>query len=369
MQVPSAFVETTDEDVAAVVEVLRSGVLANGPQALQFENEFAAEMGARHAVAVSSGTDALYVAGRALGVAAGDVVLVSGFSFGATANAFIALGATVVPVDVNRATFNMSAEALARTIQAHPRAKLVCIVDLFGSTHGTDEALEVARSAGIPVVEDACQAHGALGRNGERVGARSALTAFSLYATKNLAAGEGGVITTDNDWLARQARLLRNHGSSSQYVPEISGLNHRLPEMSAALARSRLRRLRTSNDRRRQIAIELSQLCQSVIPEGTVPQALPYECHVFHQFTVVLPDPKVREQVRNLLRDRGVDARVFYPYTIGQLPGVVPVALPTAAWLRDRVLSLPVHPGLSNAQLDHLHIAMVAAGQAVSGRG
>ncbi len=234
MRVPSVDAAASDAEVEAVARVLRSGVLANGEEVVHLEEEFTSVAGAAHAVAVSSGTDALYIAGRALGIGPSSEVLVAGFSFAASANAFLALGATVVPVDVDISTRNMDAGMLRVALEEHPRCAAVVVVDLYGGTAGTSDVLDVAATAGVPVVEDACQAHGARSRRGELVGSRAAFTAFSLYATKNVSAGEGGILTTSDTDLADRCRLLRNHGSRTPYCHEIVGLNHRLPEMSAA---------------------------------------------------------------------------------------------------------------------------------------
>ncbi|MFZ2057567.1 MAG: DegT/DnrJ/EryC1/StrS family aminotransferase [Acidimicrobiales bacterium] len=362
MKVPSASAVATDDDIESVVSVLRSGSLANGPEAAALEVEFARAVGAKHAVAVSSGTDALYVAGRAIGVG-GRVVLAAGFSFAATANAFLSLGAVVVPVDVDPVTMNISADALAKALEEYPETAVVVVVDLFGSTSGTDEALRIAGDAGVIVIEDGCQAHGAVGPEGKSVGARADFTAFSLYATKNVSAGEGGIVTTEDDDRARLLRLLRNHGSASQYVPEIVGLNHRLPEMSAALGRSRLARLHEGNRLRREHAEDLASWCSAAWPGVSVPLVPVDMLHVFHQFTVVFAEQAQRDLAHEALRNLGIDARIFYPYTLAELPEVVRTALPVAESLRDRVLSLPVHAGLSADQLEILHESIVTVGE------
>ncbi|MGH9067114.1 MAG: DegT/DnrJ/EryC1/StrS family aminotransferase [Acidimicrobiales bacterium] len=360
MNVPSACPVASEEDIAAVVRVLRSGVLANGPESAGLEEEFAVSCGTRHAIAVSSGTDALYLAGRAIGIGPGRLVLSSGFSFAATANAFLSLGARVLPVDIDLGTMNMCPDALRDAIAAHPECVAVVLVDLYGNTAGTDRSLEVAQEAGLPVIEDACQAHGATGHSGKPVGTRATCTAFSLYATKNLAAGEGGILTTQDDELALQLRLLRNHGCATPYKHEIVGLNHRLPEMSATLARSRLRRLQAGNDARRRLAADLASWC-SVWPTSDVTPEVPADpTHVFHQFTILLPDRRRRDLVLEALRARGVDARVHYPYTVADLPQVEPTSLPRAIQLRERVLSLPVAPELTEAQRESMHDAIVA---------
>lgn len=358
--VPGADAAATDEEVAAVVEVLRSGHLANGPRARELEAEFSSLCGGARAVATSSGTDALYVAGRCLGLGGDDLVLVPGFTFAATANAFLSLGARVLPVDVDPVTFNLDADALERALAAHPAASCVVVVDLYGSTAGTSEAIAVARSAGLPVVEDACQAHGATDLLGNPIGLRADFTTFSLYASKNVAAGEGGVLLTPDGEAAHLARLLRNHGSDAQYQHEIVGLNHRLPEMEAALALVRVRHLAETNFVRRRNAALLAQWCSTSWPGAQVPEVSLESSHVFHQFTVVCPDVERRDATLEGLRAAGVDARVYYPYTVADLPGVEPAELPVARALTERVLSLPVHPRLSDSQLETEQEAIAA---------
>jgi dTDP-4-amino-4,6-dideoxygalactose transaminase len=294
------------------------------------------------------------------------VVLAAGFSFAATANAFLSLGASVYPVDVDVSTRNISTDALEAGLREHPEAAAIVVVDLYGSTAGTTEALELAERAGVPVIEDACQAHGARSECGVPVGSRALLTAFSFYATKNVSAGEGGLLTTADAELAERCRLLRNHGSRRTYEHETVGLNHRLPEMSAALARLRLAELENGNRRRLENARLVADWCRFAWPDAQVPATTGDGTHVFHQFTVALRDPGQRDEVQAFLRAAGVDARVHYPYTLSELPGVGSVAMPAAEWLRDRVLSLPVHPALTEIQLSALEEAIAAAGRATA---
>ena len=364
--VPSAAPGLEPEDVAAVVRVLESGVLANGPEAAALEAEFAAWCGVPHAVAVSSGTAALVLAGQALGLSRGDVVLVAGFTFAATANAFLSLGCRVVPVDVDPLTFNVDPADLAAAADEHPAVAAV-VVDLYGGTGGTDAAIDAARATGLAVIEDAAQAHGSRDRWGRRVGGRADATTFSLYATKNLAAGEGGLVTTPDPAVAERIRLLRSHGALEQYRHETVGLNHRLPEVAAALARVRLGRLEAGNAVRRRRAGQLARWCReawgeelAVPPEAEAETTGP-PAHVFHQFTVRFSDPERRDEVARRLRAEGVDARCFYPYMIGELPGVQRRPTPVAQRLRDTVLSLPVHPGLDEEQWERLRRAVLAS--------
>lgn len=362
MRVPSAAPAADEAEIEAVAAVLRSGSLANGSGALRLEEEFSELCGGVPAMAVSSGTDALYMAGRAAGLGPGAKVLASGFSFAATANAFLALGAEVVPVDIDLATFNISPESLTATLERHPDASCLVVVDLYGSTAGTDRCVEIAKGAGLTVIEDACQAHGALTESGEPLGRRAAFTAFSLYATKNVAAGEGGILTAPDEKVARQLRLLRNHGCETAYVHEIVGLNHRLPEMSAALARVRLERLAAGNTRRLENAALLAAACADSWPSSIVPVVPADGTHVVHQFTVLAPDREGRDRTADRLHSLGVDSRIHYPYTLAELPLVVPEELPNAAAARDRVISLPVHPGLSDEQIQILEDAIATVG-------
>lgn len=370
-RVPSAAPAIDEADIAAVTEVLRSGVLANGPQAAALEDEFASYCGVSHAVSVSNGTVALVLAGQALGLGRGDVVLVSGFTFAASANAFLSLGCEVVPLDVDETTMNADAGAFADTLRAFPQASAVVVVDLFGSTTGTDEVIAQARDAGLLVIEDAAQAHGALDVEGQRVGKRADVTTFSLYATKNLSAGEGGLVTTTRAEPAEAVRRLRNHGGIEQYQHEQVGLNARLPEMAAALARCQLTRLEERNTRRRENARMLTEWCQEAWgPDAALPAEATAGAtgHVFHQFTVRFRDQPVRDAVAASLRAAGVDARQFYPYTVAELPGVTPHPTPIATSLRDRVLSIPVHPGLDASLREDLRRAILSTALPVAAR-
>lgn len=363
--VPSAVPVVTDEDIDAVVSVLRSGILANGPEAARLESEFAAYCGADHAIAVSNGTDALLLAGQALGLGRDDAVAVSGFTFAASANAFLSLGCRVVPVDVDSDTFNISSVALEALLSTRNDVRAVVIVDLFGSTRGTDAAFDVAAVHGVPVIEDAAQAHGAQVADGSRVGGRAALTTFSLYATKNMAAGEGGLVTTNEAEYDHRIRQLRNHGGIVAYDHQIVGLNRRLTEMAAALARGQLRHLDERNDLRRRAAAELAAWCEQSLGDlAFVPPeaARLAPTHVFHQFTLRCRDQGVRDALVEGLVARDVDARVFYPYAIADLPGVEPGATPAARSLVGRVCSLPVHPGLRSEQRLWLREALAEAG-------
>jgi|GEM_PF-6700750 len=353
----------TDEEVAAVGEVLRSGVLANGPEAAALERSFADYCGLDDAVAVSSGTSALVLAGLATGLESGAVVAVPSLTFAASANAFLSIGCRVVPIDVDETTMNIDPESLEITVERTPGVAAVVVVDLFGSTAGTDAAMEWARQRGLVVIEDAAQAHGALDGRGKRVGGRADITTFSLYATKNVAGGEGGLVTATTADVLDMVRRLRNHGGFEAYRHEMVGLNHRITEVSAVLARYQLDRLEDGNKVRRRNAAALAEWCVEAWGDAV---AVPPEAtngdptHVFHQFTVRFRRPEQRNRAMSALHELGVDARHFYPYVIGELPGVDSADAPVAESLRDRVLSLPVHPALTDDQLVILRDAVLS---------
>jgi dTDP-4-amino-4,6-dideoxygalactose transaminase len=341
-----------EEQIAAAISVLRSGFLANGPEVTGLERDWARYCDVAHAVAVSSGTTALVLAGQALGLSRGDLVLVSGFTFASSANAFLSLGCRVAPVDVDLETMNVSGEALAEALRRHPNSRALVVVDLYGSTAGTGSAITLGRRHGLTVIEDAAQAHGALDDERRPIGGRADATTFSLYATKNLAAGEGGLVTTGRPEVADALRRLRNHGMVEEYRHESVGLNHRLTEVAAAIARSGLPRLDAANTDRLHNARQLAQICEETWGADVVvpPASAPDGRHVFHQFTVSFRTRHLRDSVATRMREAGVDARQFYPYTLRDLPGVIPDATPVADRLRDTVLSFPVHPALTSEQ-------------------
>jgi dTDP-4-amino-4,6-dideoxygalactose transaminase len=359
MRVPIAAPPTGPAVIAAVVDVAESGQWTNGPQGRHLEAEFAAYCAAPHCIGVSSGTAALVLVGEALGLSPGDRVLVPGFTFAATANAFLSLGCRVECVDVDPVTFNLDATHLNRAL-SEPAAAVV-VVDLYGNCAGTDEIIAIAERAGARVIEDAAQAHGAIDEQLQMVGAREGVdaTTFSLYATKNLAGGEGGLITTSSAELTDRLLELRSHGAAETYVHRSIGLNHRLTEFAAAIVRVQLRDLDADNDIRRAHASRLDDWCQQAWGSAVrIPQRAP-AAHVLHQYTVVFDSRERRDGIAQGLRELGVDARLFYPYIVAELPGVQPADLPVAKSLRDTVLSLPVHPRLDEGQLDVLRDAIM----------
>jgi len=335
-----------EEEERAVLAVLRSGQLAQGPVVRRFEVRFARYVGVREAVAVSSGTAALQVALLAHGIGLGDEVVTSPFTFAATANAVLATGARPVFADVSEEDFNLDPARCAERIGERTRALLP--VHLYGQPADIEALLALAHRHGLALIEDACQAVGA-SFGGRKVGSFGT-GCFSFYATKNMTTGEGGMITTDDPGLAARARLLRDHGQRRRYVSEVLGYNLRLTEMAAALGLAQLQKLDALNERRRANARYLTERLVGV----ATPRELPDRYHVYHQYTVRVRQG--RDALLRYLRDREIQATVFYPVPIHKQPLYRGLSyrqrLPVAEGLSREVLSLPVHPGLSREDLD-----------------
>jgi dTDP-4-amino-4,6-dideoxygalactose transaminase len=340
--------ETIREDlVAAWDDIFRSMHLFLGPNCQAFDEEFAAMCGSRHAVGVANGTDALILALRGLGVGPGDEVVTVSFTFFATVEAIRAVGATPVFVDVEESTALMDVEqALAKV---NRRTKAILPVHLFGRT------VPLARlvASGVPVLEDACQAHGALLDVGGRAGSGGAAGAFSFYFSKNLGAyGEAGAITTSDDEVAERLRLLRNHGQRTRYESVLMGYNSRLDELQAAVLRIKLRRLLEWNARRREVARRYDELLRDL--PVTRPQLPRGEEHVFHLYVIRTPR---RDALREHLTARGIGTGVHYAVPSHLQPGAAELgvrrgALPVTERLAGEVLSLPMYPELGEAQLE-----------------
>lgn len=332
------------EEEEAVVRVLRSGRLAQGPEVEAFEHAFAGVAGSAHAVACANGTVALQMALLAHGIGPGDEVIVPSFTFAATANAVAASGATAVFCDVREDDFCIDAvDAEARVT---PATKAVIPVHLFGQTADMDAIEALVARRGLALIEDACQAHGAAFR-GRAAGSFGA-AAFSLYATKNVTTGEGGVVTTNDRAIAERLRLLRNHGSAERYVHTTFGLNMRLTEIQAAIGRVQLQRLEGWNERRRENAAFLAGELDG-IAGLTLPCELPGRRHVWHQYTVRIDG--TRDDVLRRVRDGGIGAEVYYPVPAHRQPAFAsPVTLPVSERLAAEVLSIPVHPALTDGE-------------------
>lgn len=341
-----------EEEIAAVIDVLRSGQLAQGAVVAAFESEFAKLLAVRHVVAVNSGTAAVHCALKAVGVGEGDEVLTTPFTFAATASTVLMQRGKVRFVDIDPRTYNVDLECYAAA--ATPATKAVIAVDLFGLPYDSAGA-DALRSRGIAIVEDACQAIGAE-RDGKPVGAQCDAAAFSFYATKNVVMGEGGALATNDDAIAASARRFRQHGQVGDEFAEL-GYNYRLTEVLAAIGRAQLRRLNAITQARRANAAFYDEQLAGV-PGVTLPYAPENVIHAYHHYAVLIdkaatPNRRGRDEVRSALSERGVGSGVYYRKPLHLQPlfggpqrvGEFPVAERIAA----QVLSLPVHPHLSQA--------------------
>jgi len=338
------------EEEEAVLAVLRSGMLAQGPEVERLEAGFAALCGVRHAVAVANGTAALHLALLAHEIGPGDEVITTPFSFIATANSVLMTGARPVFVDVDEASYNLDVRQIEAAIT--PRTKAIMPVHLYGHPAEMDAIGVIARRHGLAVIEDAAQAVGASYRN--RPIGSFGTACFSLYATKNIMSGEGGVITTDDPALADRLRLLRSHGSRVRYYHESLGYNFRLTDLQAAIGRVQLAKCAAFNDRRRANAACLDGLITH--PAVRKPRVQPGVRHVFHQYTVrVIGD---RDEAVRQLAAAGVGSAVFYPLPIPRQPLYKQLGYtahtPVADRLSEQVLSLPIHPSLSAEDLQQI---------------
>ncbi len=344
------------EEKAAVLEVLDSGMLAQGPRVAAFEDAFSRMSGARHSIATSSGTTALHLALLAHGVGPGDEVITSPFTFIASVNSILFTGARPVFADIDEATFNIDPQRIEAAIT--PRTKVIMPVHLYGQACDMDEIGELAGKRGIAVIEDAAQAVGATYR-GRHVGTFGT-GVFSLYATKNVMSGEGGMITTDDDHIADRARLLRNHGMRARYQYEMLGYNFRLTDVLAAIGLAQLHRMPEATKRRRANASFLNAQIETVI----TPRIKEGRDHVWHQYTVRLHDGMDRDAALARLGEAGVGTGVFYPRGANHFDHIKEVVgevnLPVTDRVAASVISLPVHPLLEPADLERIVAAVNA---------
>ncbi len=334
-----------DQLQAAVCDVMRSGRFILGPQVQSFEAEVAQYLGVKHAVGCNSGTDALVISLRAIGVSAGDEVITTPFTFFATAEAISAIGAVPIFVDIDPRTLNISPAAIEAAIT--PRTRAILPVHLFGQACDMGAIKSIADQAGVPILEDTAQAFG--GRYRDRsLGTLGQAGAFSFFPSKNLGAfGDGGLIATDVDDVADAARLLRAHGGRRKYQNEMLGYNSRLDEMQAAVLRVKLPHIDAWNDGRRKAAALYNQMFAEV-PWIEAPHDIAESHSVFHQYTVRIHD-RDRNQVQTQLKEAGIGTMIYYPVPVHKLPvySQLGLTLPHAEQAAEEVLSLPIGPSLS----------------------
>jgi perosamine synthetase len=340
-----------EEEQAAVRTTLVCGLVAQGRAVAEFERAFAGFIGTKHAIATSNGTTALHTALLAHGVGPGDEVITSDFTFIASASAVLHAGARPVLVDIDE-NFHLAPHLVERAIT--PRTKAIIPVHLYGQPASMNEIMRIATANGLSVIEDACQAHGAEFES-KKAGAFGT-GCFSFYATKNMTTGEGGMITTDDDDVAEKARLLISHGSRTRYYHEVTGYNNRMTDIAACIGIEQLRKLPGMNSRRMDTASYYTQALAGV--DGVVtPTVLSDRTHVFHQYTLRVLARGVlrRDALATALADRGVSTGVYYPLPLHrqrslQTAGLRRGRFPIADRMSAEVLSLPVHPGVTDAE-------------------
>lgn len=359
IDIPVSTVRLGADVEESVLAVIRSGTIAQGPVVAALEAGFSRLCDVPHALAVNSGTTALVLALQALGVGPGDEVLTSPFTFAATLNAIIETGATATFVDIDD-TYTVDPTLLAAAI--NPNTRVIMPVHLYGQPADM-EAITAAAAHGIAVVEDAAQAHGA--RFAGRPVGSFGIGCFSLYATKNMTSGEGGIVTTSDDELAERMRILRNQGMQQRYQYVLAGHNYRLTDLQAAVAVPQLATLAAQTERRRANAARLSEGLAQL--EGIIlPRTAPGRTHVWHQYTVRVTEAcRVdRDGLAAGLAERGVGTGVYYPRVVFDYDcyrnhrAVRTAEVPNAARAARQVLSLPVHPHLTDDHLDRIIAAV-----------
>jgi perosamine synthetase len=380
--IPISKPEITDADKAAVMAVLDSGMLVQGPQVEALEREWAEVVGVPYAIATSNGTTALHISLLAHNIGAGDEVITTPFTFIASVNSIIYTGATPVFVDVNPGCFNIDIGAIEAAITS--RTKAILIVHLYGFPVNMDALMDVARRHNLFVIEDCAQAIGATYEN-QSVGSFGT-GCFSLYATKNVHSAEGGMITTRDQAIARKLRMIRAHGMERRYHHDILGFNFRMSDIHAAIGRSQLRRLAEYTNKRRNNAAYFDAHISN--PKVIKPVVKPRYDHAWHQYTIRIVSPESELETCNCALARacrstriatakpsnpaardaaiqhltacGIGTGVFYPVPAHHQKHMIEMGLgfgvdirfPVADMLADQVISIPVHPGLTQSDLE-----------------
>ncbi|UTB33642.1 MAG: DegT/DnrJ/EryC1/StrS aminotransferase family protein [Methanobacterium sp. ERen5] len=358
--IPIAKPIIADEEIEEVVNVLKSGFIAQGPKVAEFEAKFADFIGVTQAAASSSGTTALHLALLAAGVGPGDEVITTPFTFAATGNSVLYVGAKPVFVDINRDTYNLDPEKIEEAITE--KTKVIMPVHLYGQPADMDPINKIAKDNGLTVIEDAAQAHGSVYK-GKKAGSIGDMGCFSFYPTKNMTTSEGGMVTTNNSELAEMVRILRAHGESERYTHVTLGYNFRMTDIAAAIGVVQLKKLEKFNEQRIKNAKYLSEKIDGI--DGIKPPYVaPDVKHVFHQYTIRV-DKSKRDELKEFLNENGVGTGIHYPKAIYQQKLYKELGFtascPEAESASLEVLSLPVHPSLETEDLDTIISVLEAA--------
>ena len=355
--IPIARPDLGPEEIAAVTEVIQSGMIAQGKKVKELEERWAEFVGVKHAIATGNGTLALMAIFAGIGLEPGDEVITVSHTFAATANAILSTGATPVFVDIEPDTYLIDAKQIEKAIT--PRTRAICPVHLFGLVADMDMIRAIADRHGLAVVEDACQAHGATFR-GASAGSFGH-GAFSLYATKNMTTAEGGFVTTNDDHLADWLRLYRNQGMRTRYQFEMLGYNYRMTDIAAAIGLCQLDKLPRNTARRQAIAGRYDAAF------GELPIGLPIvpdgRTHVYHQYTLNVGG--ARDAIIEDLRAAGVGADIYYPLPVHRQSYIqergLHADLPVTDAAASQTIALPMFPGLTDAEQDQVIAAVSTA--------
>lgn len=344
------------EEKEAVVAVLNSGIIAQGPKVEEFEKQFAEFCGLKNAIALNSGTAALHTALHVMGIGKGDEVITTPFTFIATANTILMQGAKPVFADIKLDTFNVDPEQIQEKITE--KTKAIITVDIYGQLCDYDKINKIAKENNLLVVEDACQAVNA-SYNGKKAGCFGDIGCFSFYATKNMTCGEGGAFTTDNKEYADKAKLFRQHGMSKLGAYDYSdiGYNYRMTDINAAILLGQLKRIEEITEKRIKNAEYFNENLKD-LGGIQIPFVKKGFRHVFHQYTIKVDGFKLsRDKLMERLREKGIDCRVYYPKPLHLCKnfrklGYKEGDFPVTEEVNKQILSLPVYPSLSRDELD-----------------
>ena len=360
--------QISEEADRAVLEILNSGRYIGGEVVANFEQEFASYTGVDECISCNSGTDALYLALKALNIGVGDEVITTPFSFFATAEVITRVGAKPVFIDIDVATFNLNIAQIKQAIT--PKTKAIIPVHLFGQPVDMTEVMTIAEAHDLVVIEDCAQATGASWK-GKKVGSLGHVGCFSFFPTKNLGAcGDGGVVTTNNRAVAKQIRILKEHGSPERYRHDFVGINSRMDAIQAAILTIKLRYLDFWNQQRQRSASYYQELLNPV-PLIKLPQAIAGGNSVWNQYTICIRDRQSppnedqakRDTVKECLQQQGIISMIYYPIPLQLQPvyqnlGYKKGQLPIVEQAAREVLSLPIFPGISEAEQEQVAYAL-----------
>jgi len=349
------------EEIDAAVEVLKSGILTEksgmGPKVLEFEKDFARYVGAKHAVALNTGTAALHSAVLVAGVKPGDEVIIPSFTFHATAEVVLMTGAEPVFADIDPDTYTITAETVEAVMTRN--TKVIMPVHLYGLPADLDPLKKLARERGLTLIEDAAQAHGAE-YNGSKIGSIGDMTCFSMYAGKNMTTGEGGMVTTNDDDYSEKLRMIRSHGEERPYWPTTVGNNYRMTELLAAVGIAQLRKLPSFLERRRKNAQFFGEKL-GMLGKVVTPKEPERRRSAWYLYTLRLRGANAgkRNKVVEKLRSRNIEAAVYYESPLHLLPlyrerSTSRRPLPETEKACRQVFSLPVHPRLTEPELEYI---------------